>query len=128
MKAVKEAQKYSDTSKVVIKKRLAELEHELESVMKALKKDKAIKLILLFGSFARDNICAESDIDLIIVKETKKRFLDRLDEIYSALVPNVGLDILVYTPGEFESLKEKRSFVMNAVKEGKILYEAGCTK
>lgn len=111
-------------SKIGVKERLSELEHELYRVMNALKNDKAIKLILLFGSFARGDISGESDIDMIIVKETNKRFLDRLDEIYSALVPNVGLDILIYTPDEFESLKNKRSLVMNAVKEGKILYEA----
>ena len=37
---------------------------------------------------------------MIIVKETEKRFLDRLDEICSILVPNVALDILIYTPEE----------------------------
>jgi len=47
-----------------------------------------------------------------------------LDEIYSTLIPNVALDILVYTPEEFEAMKTENVFVRNAVKEGKILYES----
>jgi hypothetical protein len=47
-----------------------------------------------------------------------------LDEIYSTLIPNVALDILVYTPEEFEAMKNKNVSVMNAVKEGKMLYES----
>lgn len=103
--------------------RKKELEHELERVTKMLRKDKDIKLLILFGSLARGDISAKSDIDMIIIKDTKKKFLDRLDEIYSILVPNVAIDILVYTPEEFKSMKN-RSFIRNAVKEGKKLYEA----
>ncbi len=98
--------------------------HELAWMLTALKKDKEIKLIMVFGSLARGDISATSDIDMIIVKGTKKKFLDRLDEIYSTLIPNVALDILVYTPEEFEAMKTKNVFVMNAVKEGKMLYES----
>ena len=66
--------------------RKKELEHELERVTKMLRKDKDIKLLILFGSLARGDISAKSDIDMIIIKDTKKKFLDRLDEIYSILV------------------------------------------
>ncbi len=104
--------------------RKEELVHELSRIINALKKDKEIKLIMLFGSLARGDISTTSDIDMIIVKGTEKKFLDRLDEIYSTLIPNVALDILVYTPEEFEAMKTKNVFVMNAVKEGKMLYES----
>ena len=104
--------------------RKKELVQELSRIINALKKDKEIKLIMLFGSLARGDISATSDIDMIIVKGTKKKFLDRLDEIYSTLIPNVALDILVYTPEEFEAMKSKNVFVRNAVKEGKMLYES----
>lgn len=104
--------------------RKKELVHELDRIINALKKDKEIKSIMLFGSLARGDISTTSDIDMIIVKWTEKKFLDRLDEIYSTLIPNVALDILVYTPEEFEAMKSKNVFVMNAVKEGKMLYES----
>lgn len=103
--------------------RKKELEHELERVTKMLRKDKEIRLVMLFGSLARGDVSGKSDMDMIIIKNTKKRFLDRLDEIYSTLVPNVALDIFVYTPEEFKLMKNRR-FIMNAMKEGKILHEA----
>lgn len=59
-------------------------------------------------------------IDLIVVKETDKKFLDRLDEFYLDASP---LDILVYTPEEVDEMKE-RPFIKRAMKEGQILPEA----
>ena len=62
------------------------------------------------------------DIDLIVVQNTTKRFLDRLDDIYSAVRPRKALDVLVYTPEELESLRESRPFVRRALAEGRVLY------
>lgn len=83
--------------------------------------DRHVRLILLFGSLARGGIGSESDIDLIVVKETEKKFLDRLDEFYEDV--SVAIDLLVYTPDEFNHLK-KRSFIKKAMEEGVTLYEA----
>jgi len=58
-----------------------------------------------------------------VVENTDRRFLDRLDDIYSAVLPRVGLDLLVYTPEEFRSMSENVSFVKKALSEGKVLYE-----
>jgi len=101
--------------------RKEELEQALKKIVEKLKKDKSVKLILLFGSLARGEVREWSDIDLIVVKETDKRFLDRLDEIYKEA--EVAMDVLVYTPEEFERMKN-RSFIKKAIEEGKILYEA----
>ena len=79
--------------------------------------------IILFGSHASGTADEESDIDLIVVYDTKKRFLDRLRELYMAWELEKGVDILAYTPREFAELKEKRAFVRDAVANGKVLYE-----
>jgi len=89
--------------------------------MVRLKADPSVRLVLLFGSLARGDARDHSDIDLIVVKETKERFLDRLDEFYDDA--REAMDILVYTPQEFEEMK-KRPFVRRALQEGKILHEA----
>ncbi len=101
--------------------RKAQLEAELGRIVDVLIEQGASKIVL-FGSLARGNVRSYSDIDLIVVKETNKRFLDRLDDAYRAIAPGVGLDLLIYTPEEFETLKEKNPFVRNALAEGKMLY------
>lgn len=100
---------------------VAELKAELERILNRLEKDPSVRLVLLFGSLARGDARDHSDIDMIVVKETEKRFLDRLDEFYDDA--REAMDVLVYTPQEFEEMKE-RPFVKRALKEGKILYEA----
>lgn len=44
--------------------------------------------IILFGSFAKGNPRPESDIDLLIIKETKKRRVDRFVEVKRLLFEN----------------------------------------
>ena len=100
--------------------RKEELEAELDKIVKRLKKDRDVRLILLFGSLARGEAGKDSDLDLIIVRETDRRFLDRLDEFYEGA--RISMDILVYTPEEFNYLREG-SFIRSAVEEGVILYE-----
>ncbi|MBN1322689.1 MAG: nucleotidyltransferase domain-containing protein [Methanotrichaceae archaeon] len=94
---------------------------ELDRIVERLRKDGGVRLVLLFGSMARGEIHSGSDIDLIVVKETDERFLDRLDEFYvDATEP---MDVLVYTPEEYESMKW-RPFLRRAIEEGVVLYEA----
>jgi len=82
-----------------------------------------VEKVILFGSLAKGKIHKASDIDLIIVKRTEKRFLDRLDEFYSRLNPRVGVDIFVYTPEEFAEMKDHNPFLKKAIEEGVIIYE-----
>jgi predicted nucleotidyltransferase len=82
-----------------------------------------VEKIILFGSLVTGDIHKTSDIDLIIVKESDKKFLDRLDEFYSKLNPKVAIEIFVYTPEEFEEMKENNSFIKRALREGVIIYE-----
>jgi predicted nucleotidyltransferase len=99
---------------------VAELNAELERILNRLKKDPSVRKVLLFGSLARGDARDHSDIDLIVVKDTQMRFLDRLDEFYDDA--REAMDILVYTLQEFEEMKE-RPFVKRALREGKMLHE-----
>lgn len=99
------------------------LERELERMV-GLFPRLGVKKAILFGSLARGEVTEASDIDLILIKDTSKRFTDRLEEALLALDPHVGLDVLVYTPDEFAELLETRAFVETAVREGRVLYEA----
>ena len=82
--------------------------------------------IILFGSAARGDTDEYSDVDLIVIKDTDQRFVQRLVETARLISRNisVNVDVLVYTPAELSAmLEEGRPFIEQALKEGKVLYE-----
>lgn len=58
----------------------------------------------IFGSFASGIMHAYSDIDLILVEETVKPFTERVMDFQDLLDIHPCMDILVYTPDEFEQI------------------------
>lgn len=80
--------------------------------------------IILFGSRAKGDTDEYSDLDLILIKETDKSFVERLvDPILLRILP-LKTDCLVYTPEEFERMKENENpFIVKALENHKILYE-----
>jgi predicted nucleotidyltransferase len=79
---------------------------------------------VLFGSAASDTETKKSDIDLMIVMETDKRFFDRydaFDEIFE-IMKGKSVDLLIYTPQELENISH-RTFIRKILSEGKIIYE-----
>jgi predicted nucleotidyltransferase len=82
-----------------------------------------LEKIILFGSLATGRAHLWSDIDLVVVGHSEKRFLDRTKEALLLLRPTVGLDILFYTPDEFDRLSRERQFFRQEVLKGKVLYE-----
>lgn len=80
--------------------------------------------ILLFGSAAQGRVDAMSDLDVIVVAEnTPERFLDRLERAYELIDPHYALDILVYTPDEYERMVDSGNpLIERAEAEGRLLY------
>ncbi len=85
--------------------------------------------IYLFGSCARQDQTAGSDVDLLIVEDQefgpeRKRWSE-LQRIRKVLKPfRVPKDILVYSQDEFETWENSVNHIIaRAVREGKLLYE-----
>ena len=117
----------ADIQQSVAWHRFFELQNELERWAGILTTHYAPDKIMLFGSFAKGNVGEWSDIDMIIVKDTDKTFLDRIKEVLLLLMPRVGLDVLVYTPDEFQKLCDTKLFFKEEVlPQGKVIYERGC--
>jgi len=96
----------------------------IDNLIKKLKESYKPELIMLFGSRARGDFFEESDLDLLIVKNTKKRPLWRRVDVRKILSTEMPLDVMVYTPDEFEALKKAGgAFIKEVLKEGEILYE-----
>ena len=76
-----------------------QFESELRRIL-----DGRVEAAYIFGSYGTQEFGRDSDVDMMLVVKTDTKFLDRaLDypELFS-LVPD--LDLLVYTPEEFERL------------------------
>lgn len=80
--------------------------------------------IILFGSAVRGNLTRNSDVDLLVVKETEN-VRELTARIYEKLYGvRVAVDAIVVTPGDTERYKNSHALVIkSAVREGKVVYE-----
>lgn len=101
------------------------MEQELKRMLaKIIKEYDPIKVIL-FGSLATGNVHEWSDIDLVIIKATNRRFLDRIEDVLLLIRPKVACDVIVYTPEEFKEMESSNNyFIDDEIKQGgKMIYE-----
>ncbi|MCA9487980.1 MAG: nucleotidyltransferase domain-containing protein [Nanoarchaeota archaeon] len=76
--------------------------------------------LILFGSRAREDFFSSSDFDFILISEDFEKipFIFRASKIFDYWNQKEDLEILCYTPKEFEKIKNKIGIVNTATKEG----------
>ena len=98
--------------------------NKIQELLSPVFQENKVKKVIVFGSCSRKSETKKSDLDLMIVVDTEKRFFDRyeaFEEIY-ALIKGRAIDMLIYTPSELESILH-RPFIKRILTEGKIIYE-----
>ncbi|MCD4784162.1 MAG: nucleotidyltransferase domain-containing protein [Candidatus Eremiobacteraeota bacterium] len=84
--------------------------------------------IILFGSYAYGVPDLESDVDLLILKETRMRFFDRCFNVRKILSDPkrfIPLEIIVLTPVEYAGrLDIGDQFMQEIDRKGEVLYAA----
>lgn len=104
-------------------KRERVLKENLDRIIIDLKEKYNPQKVIIFGSYASGKIKNFSDLDLLIIKDTKSKFFDRLREVTKICNYNIGVDFLVYTPEEYEEqLKKNLFFKEEIVTKGKVIY------
>lgn len=91
----------------------------------AVLRDFGVLRAIVFGSFARGEPSRHSDVDMLVIWQTEKRFFDRHEGLYGALqevIPGRGIDLLIYTPQELAQMQQ-RMFIKDALREGVVIYE-----
>ncbi len=82
--------------------------------------------VILFGSYAYGEPTEDSDIDLLIIKNTDKRPIDRWVEVKRLLrgtADKLPVSPFVYTEKEIEErVSMKDFFIEEILKTGKVLY------
>ena len=80
-----------------------------------------VKKVLLFGSRARGDYLEDSDYDVLIVSPEfeGKVFSKRISELYDYwdYLP-LNIELLCYTPKEFEKMRKRIGIVQQALLEG----------
>ena len=105
-----------------------EVDRILKNIVSALRTRYAPERIILFGSYATGNAHPDSDIDVLIVKETGARFIDRWKTVRTILSDpsrNLAIETLVMTPQEIsDRLARGDQFIADILEHGTLLYAA----
>ena len=100
----------------------------LQQMVDTIVREVSPEVIILFGSRARGDARADSDVDLLIVEtepfSPQRSRRKEAARLYIALKGlNISTDILLYSRDEFEQWKNSTSHVIGrAIREGKILH------
>jgi len=107
-------------AKVRIKRIIKEYIDNLKSKIK-------INKVILFGSAAKYKLDKNSDLDIIVLSNDFKKinFLKRLEFLSHARNGNarkIPMDIIGYTPDEFNKLSKESLVLKEAKENGKVIW------
>ena len=104
------------------------VEQTIQNILDKLLAGYAPQKVILFGSYAYGNPRRDSDIDLLVIKETSERFIDRwvtVRRLLSDPSRRLPLQVIVLTPQELsERLNVGDQFIKEIIDRGAVLHEA----
>ncbi|MDP1689165.1 MAG: nucleotidyltransferase domain-containing protein [bacterium] len=102
-----------------------EMEQKLKEITEKIVKEYDPEKIILFGSYAWGTPGPDSDVDLLIVKESNDRRIERERCVQRILFRSkMPIDVLVYSQQELEEKinKDRNLFLEDIVRNGRVLY------
>ncbi len=102
------------------------IENILNEVIKRILSVVRPKKIILFGSAVREEMHANSDIDLLVVIPSGQHRRRTAQSIYLSLIGlGFAADVVVVTEDDIEQFKENIGMIIKqALDEGRVLYAA----
>lgn len=100
------------------------IREEVVKIARKLKERNKLDKVILFGSFARGDFGKYSDVDLIAISkrfngiEKLKRSPKLYYDIHDKLKLKFDVDIVCYTPEEFQNLRNKSLIIKEASEHG----------
>lgn len=98
------------------------LDQAFRKVVSFLAEKPEVERIVLFGSYAAGRCDLFTDLDLLVVMSSESDFVSRTAALYGQISTGIDLDLLIYTPEEFEGMKRK-GFVRRILETGRVIYE-----
>lgn len=106
----------------------AAIREVIEEIVRRLVKHYQPQKVILFGSYAHGEPDEDSDIDLLLIKETGERFVERMDTVRRLVTgahPRIPFEPIVLTPNEVEQrLRAGDQFIAEIVEKGEVLHAA----
>ena len=104
----------------------ADARQAIDRILRGLVAAYAPQKVILFGSYACGEPDRDSDIDLLIIKDTQERFLERWTTVQGILTGthrSLPVETLVLTPREIEKrLAVGDQFIQEILERGEVLY------
>lgn len=104
------------------------IEPIIQKILDKLIPGYAPEKVILFGSYASGQPNEDSDIDLLIIKDTHERLIDRCFHVRQIITDPqrvTPLDVFVLTPEELQRrLGMGDQFIEEIVETGRVLYAA----
>ena len=101
-------------------------EELIQRVVDKLVEEYGPQQVILFGSYAYGTPDQDSDIDLLVIKETEEPFIERVVQVCKAtrgLHKGIPFDPMVLTPEELNSrLRKGDHFFQDIVRKGRLMY------
>ena len=98
-----------------------EVNHWVRTTLPRLLRAHQVEAAYLFGSWARGQADKLSDIDVIVVAESGRPFVERFRDYPDVIRAPTGIDLLIYTPEEFARERRCNRFIRHALREGRRL-------
>ena len=98
------------------------LQKSVDLLVERLSAIHAVQRISIFGSYARGAADLFTDLDVLVIMESDQSFIERQQRLYQLLGLPVDLDLLCYTPKEFQVVKDG-PFLRRALRDEVVLYE-----
>lgn len=97
------------------------MDFNTDNIISSLKQFNPQKIVL-FGSYAYGKPNPESDLDILVVVDTDKKFHQRIQQLRPLLPKNKAVDLIVLTPQEYQTARGVNPLVVEIDSKGKVLY------
>jgi HEPN domain-containing protein/predicted nucleotidyltransferase len=101
--------------------RLKLLQREMRRIGDSLAEQPQVRQMWVFGSVVSGATHEWSDLDLAIIAESDEPFLKRSVALARMLQPQVGVQFLVYTPAEIQTLRDRPFIRQEILEKGKLV-------
>jgi len=97
---------------------------QINEVVDIIVKNVNPEKVILFGSYAYGEPQEDSDLDILVIKDTDDGRYRRTREIRRYLRgTKIPIDVVVYTRAEVEEWRETKSaFITQVIQNGRVLY------